>query len=415
MSRPQKTTCFLLSQKVLESNPDLFSLFKNHLPSFFEKPLFLEKPPLIPPPSSSLSSSNLSSLKKRILKEEGVKNVLLCNLTEAQKTIDTIHEWVMTLGDNIEDVVCLGGGLIFDMGGFLASLYGAKSHYLSTTLLSSLDAGVGGKTGVNLPFFGKNQIGTFYLPTTFISLPQTFQSLSFEERLSGLYEGLKHEWIFGGFETYKKEYEALLESPFDFEMYKKVILRNITYKLSITQKDMKEEGLRKVLNFGHTLGHVLESLHYETSLFPSLPHGVCVGYGMVFVLSYLEPSFFPLHSKKGFLDFLEKVLASHPLPSLSEEGMTIVLPLIQKLLLQDKKNDSPHTISFVVPPYGFFNMITSSKNSFQEEMSLEGEKPSTNLPNVSHLHFIKPYEVWEVIEKTKAFLKKRGKPFYAHD
>ncbi len=175
-------------------------------------------------------------------------------------------------------VVALGGGVIGDLAGFAAATYtrGLPFVQVPTTLLAQVDSSVGGKTGVN---FGnaKNLVGAFYQPCLVVIDPDTLQTLPERERRSGLAEVVKYGIIAD------KDFAALLErempgllaltSP---EM-ETVIAHSCAIKARVVEEDEREDGLRAILNFGHTVGHALESLtHYET-----YTHGEAIALGMV--------------------------------------------------------------------------------------------------------------------------------------
>lgn len=165
-------------------------------------------------------------------------------------------------------LINLGGGVITDLGGFAASTYkrGIKFINVPTTLLAMVDAAIGGKTGID---FGgaKNQIGTFAAAEEILINPVFLETLPERELRSGLAEMLKYGFIADA---------KLLE--INLENYQNFILRAGEIKREIVAKDPKEKGLRKVLNFGHTMGHAIES-HCLTTDYPLL-HGEAVALGM---------------------------------------------------------------------------------------------------------------------------------------
>ena len=195
---------------------------------------------------------------------------------EQHKTLQTVQRIWKTLMHHHADrnalLVNLGGGVITDLGGFAASTYkrGIKFINTPTTLLGMVDAAIGGKTGVD---FGgaKNQIGTFAEPMVVITDPVYLETLDDREVRSGLAEMLKYGFIAD---------PELLHA--DAENYVPYIKRCGEIKREIVEKDPTEKGLRKILNFGHTLGHAIES-HCLTTDFPLL-HGEAVALGMMAAL-----------------------------------------------------------------------------------------------------------------------------------
>lgn len=173
-------------------------------------------------------------------------------------------------------MINLGGGVITDMGGFVASTYkrGIPFINIPTTLLGMCDASIGGKTGIDHQYL-KNIIGTFAHPEQIFVFPQFLNSLPFEELRSGFAEMLKHGLI-----TDEKHWNDLIsiqeltpENIFPF------IERSMKIKQNVVEQDFTEQNIRKTLNFGHTIGHALESLFLEKGK-PVL-HGEAVALGMI--------------------------------------------------------------------------------------------------------------------------------------
>lgn len=164
-------------------------------------------------------------------------------------------------------IVGLGGGMITDLAGFVASIYMRGVAYIAmpTTLLSMIDASVGGKTGVNLG--AKNIIGTFY-PAEIILIDLDFlKTLSKRQMKTGVAEVIKYAAVLDA--SLEK---VLMKDEIDFI---KILEKGLRTKATVCNQDLKEAGLRKVLNFGHTLGHAIEHLsHYRLS------HGEAISIGM---------------------------------------------------------------------------------------------------------------------------------------
>jgi 3-dehydroquinate synthase len=194
---------------------------------------------------------------------------------EANKTLATTNAIVTRLlerGAKRDSLaVVAGGGMIGDTAGFAASivLRGIDLVHVPTTLLAQVDSSLGGKTAVNHDV-GKNLIGTFYPPRAVISDVGTLDSLPRRELLSGVFEALK-----GGVLGDAALFEMLAAPPhFDVE---EVVRRAIRVKGEIVSADEKEADLRRLLNYGHTIGHGIEAaLHYE-----GLTHGEAVAWGMI--------------------------------------------------------------------------------------------------------------------------------------
>jgi 3-dehydroquinate synthase len=201
---------------------------------------------------------------------------------ETQKrlsTVETLAEKLVKLGaDRSAGIIAFGGGVIGDIAGFLASIYmrGIDFVQIPTTVVAQVDASIGGKTGVNLRS-GKNLIGTFHQPRTVLIDPALLSTLPEREFRSGLYESLKCGVIGNPklFRRFEENRQQLLKR--DPQALERVITESVELKASIVSADEREGGLRRVLNFGHTIGHALEA---ETG-YRRLLHGEAVGWGMI--------------------------------------------------------------------------------------------------------------------------------------
>jgi len=174
-------------------------------------------------------------------------------------------------------LICLGGGVITDIGGFAAATFkrGMDFIHIPTTLLSMVDAAIGGKTGVNLDSI-KNQIGVFSLPKAVFVFDEFLDSLPKRQKLSGYAEMLKHAMIDSG-----SHFEKLLvlNSP-EKVCNEKSIMESASVKMNIVNQDFKETGLRKALNFGHTIGHAIETYSQKNDPDPLL-HGEAIAIGLI--------------------------------------------------------------------------------------------------------------------------------------
>lgn len=175
-------------------------------------------------------------------------------------------------------VLALGGGVVGDVAGFAASVYlrGVPFVQVPTTLVAQVDSSVGGKTGVNHPI-GKNLIGAFYQPRVVVVDPQALQTLPKREWIAGLAEVIKYGMIADPkfFEYLEQHVEGLREQAED--VIPTVIRRCCEIKAEVVGGDERESGRRRILNYGHTVGHALETWgRYRTWI-----HGEAVGIGMV--------------------------------------------------------------------------------------------------------------------------------------
>ncbi|MDX2043136.1 MAG: 3-dehydroquinate synthase [Acidobacteriota bacterium] len=174
-------------------------------------------------------------------------------------------------------VVALGGGVVGDLAGFVAACYQRGVHYVQipTTLLATIDSSVGGKTAVNHRL-GKNLIGAFHQPRAVIIDPQTLVTLPQRELRAGLYEALKYGviWDRALFDLLEEKLADVF--ALDAGLLTQIIARCCEIKAEVVTTDERESGLRRILNFGHTVGHALEAV----TAYRRLKHGEAVGYGM---------------------------------------------------------------------------------------------------------------------------------------
>ena len=169
-------------------------------------------------------------------------------------------------------VVAVGGGVVGDLSGFAASCYmrGVDFYNIPTTLLSQVDSSIGGKTAID---FGgvKNIVGAFYQPKKVIIDPEVLETLSRRQLMAGLAEAIKMA------ATNDKELFELFEKGNIKENIDTIIEKSLKIKRAVVEQDEKEEDLRKILNFGHTLAHAIESENEMQNLY----HGECVALGMI--------------------------------------------------------------------------------------------------------------------------------------
>lgn len=224
-------------------------------------------------------------------------------------------------------VIALGGGIVTDIAGFVSATYcrGIPVIYIPTTLLAMVDASIGGKTGVNTPQ-GKNMIGTFTQPIRVYIDVDFLETLDSTEFSNGVVELIKHAVIYD-----KKLFEELLENP--LSIYNKTILQEMIYrsceiKGMIVEKDPEEKNMRQLLNFGHTVGHALESAsNYQ------IKHGEAVALGMI-IESAFSVELNLLNAISA--DKITRILRLHGLPLQFPENMSNT-ELLQYFKM-DKKN-----------------------------------------------------------------------------
>jgi len=208
---------------------------------------------------------------------------------EASKTLGQageLYDRMLKAGlDRGSVVVGLGGGVVTDLAGFVAATYmrGIAWVAVSTSLLGQVDASVGGKTGVDHPEC-KNLIGAFHQPSAVLADVTTLATLPEEELRTGLAEVVKHAVIRDAalFDTLEEEADAILAR--DPKVLENVVARNVEIKADVVMADEREGGLRRILNYGHTVGHALESLAMEAGGRlggAAVTHGRAVALGMM--------------------------------------------------------------------------------------------------------------------------------------
>lgn len=206
------------------------------------------------------------------------KTPIICTVEsgEASKSIETFEKLLHTMlhnGFSRKDcVVAVGGGVVGDLSGFVASAYmrGVDFYNIPTTLLSQIDSSIGGKTAIN---FGgiKNIVGAFYQPKKVLIDPELLSTLPDRQISNGLAEAVKMAL------TSDCELFEIFENKDIKDNIDEIIIRSLNIKKSVVEQDEKESGIRKILNFGHTIGHGIESSGNIAELY----HGECVALGLI--------------------------------------------------------------------------------------------------------------------------------------
>lgn len=205
-------------------------------------------------------------------------------------------------------VVAVGGGVTGDLAGFVAATFmrGIPLVQVPTSLVAMIDSSVGGKTGVDVPE-GKNLVGAFHSPRLVVVDPEVTVSLPRQERAQGLAEAIKHGAILDP--VYLADLQGDIPCVMRGEIGAtgRVVVRSIEIKADVVSKDERESGLRKILNFGHTIGHAVESAAGY-----ALPHGTCVALGMVLEARIGEEMGV---TKSGTSEFLTRLVELLELPT----------------------------------------------------------------------------------------------------
>lgn len=252
---------------------------------------------------------------------------------ETSKSFDTLRELLahMTSFGMMRSgcVVAVGGGMVGDLAGLAASLYmrGVDYYNIPTTLLAQVDASVGGKTAVDFAGF-KNTVGAFYQPRRVLLDPDVLSTLPRRQLSSGLAESLKMA------ATLDPELFAVFEQEDPISHLDEIIRRSVACKARIVCADERESGLRRVLNFGHTIGHAIESSHQP------LLHGECVALGML-----------PMCTE-DVRDRMLPIYAKLSLPTTCE----LKPNEIAEYLIHDKKRVGSELLAIEAPEIGRYNV-----------------------------------------------------------
>lgn len=251
---------------------------------------------------------------------------------EEMKNISTCVEIWSILADLGADrksaILNLGGGVITDLGGFVASTFKRGIDFINipTTLLGMVDAAIGGKNGVDLGTL-KNQIGVINAPKLVVIDTDYLETLPQNQMKSGLAEMLKHGLIYD--KKYWNQFKDLKELNFDD--LDQLIYRSIEIKNEIVCQDPTENGIRKALNFGHTLGHAIESHFLETE--KPLLHGEAIAIGMI-LESYISKEK-KLITEEEYIEIKSTLLAIFEKQFFTQNDIDSIV----NLLIHDKKNE----------------------------------------------------------------------------
>ncbi len=264
---------------------------------------------------------------------------------EESKSLDNFEKILaamMEAGFTRKDCVAsVGGGVAGDLGGFVAACYmrGIDFYNIPTTVLSQVDSSVGGKTAVDLNGI-KNIVGAFYQPKKVLIDPDTLATLPARQISNGIAEAVKMSV------TSNPELFRLFESGDAAEDMERVIRESLETKIAVVEKDEREGGLRRVLNFGHTIGHGIEAVSGE------LLHGECVGMGML-------PMCSPELRKR-----VENVLVKFSLPV----SCGICPDAVYSAMLHDKKSSGGRISVVTVDEPGIFEIRDAAPEELMEKI-----------------------------------------------
>ncbi len=290
-----------------------------------------------------LSDANTAAIAKSIQEACEIQAPhIIVPAGEAYKCMHTLESiWTQMLSHHLDRrsvVINVGGGVIGDMGGFAASTYmrGIPFIQIPTTLLSMVDASVGGKTAIDVGGI-KNSVGAFQQPHAVIISMAHLHTLPAREKNAGFAEIIKHglitdpsylERVYAHIQSSSEESGELLE----------IVRDSVLIKKSIVESDPTEKGTRKILNFGHTIGHAVEALSHEIPTQSPLLHGEAIAIGMVAEFAFSCTRFPALDPTGAHLKALINMLALCGLPTRIPTSMTPSQLLAR--MKQDKKNTS---------------------------------------------------------------------------
>ena len=257
------------------------------------------------------------------------ENIIVPEGDAAKNTVEyskIISQLVKFGCDRKSVILALGGGVIGDIAGFVASSFmrGIKYYQIPTTLLSMVDSSIGGKTGLNIPE-GKNLIGSFYQPAGVLIDPKALKTLPFDEVHAGISEIIKYGAIQD--KIFLNNIDDWLNDINSFP-FLEAILKSCKIKSKIISKDEHENDLRKILNFGHTIGHALEAYFG----FEKIRHGEAVAHGMI-CASWISKETGNLTDRE--YQKLCKIIKKVPLPTIGEFDPDRLMGYIKL----DKKNE----------------------------------------------------------------------------
>ena len=288
-----------------------------------------------------------SEYAKKVLAQCG--NGFIVTLPQGEATKNTenlIYLWQRMAENNMtrtDAVIAVGGGVIGDLSGFAAATYmrGIDFYNVPTTVLSQVDSSVGGKTAVDFSGY-KNIVGAFWQPKGVMIDCDTLSTLESRQVSNGLAEAVKMA------ATFDAELFSFMEESDIFERIEEIITRAVQIKINVVEEDEREGGLRKVLNFGHTLAHALESIYS----FGEYYHGECVAMGMV-----------PMCAE-GARERLIKVLEKAGLPTV----IPCDIESLGEAVTHDKKMSGEKLTFITCPEIGKYEMKTLSAKDFCEKV-----------------------------------------------
>lgn len=283
----------------------------------------------------------LSNMSKTVATAQRI----VCQPGDSNKNLDSVAQIWQQLNEKGATrsslIINVGGGMVTDMGGFAAATFkrGVSFVNLPTSLLAAADASVGGKTGINFNGY-KNEVGAFAEAELTIISTLLFHTLPHQELLSGYAEMLKHGLIESRDELNKLLSYSIVSDDVDDDKLLALLENSVGVKSNIVELDPLEQGPRKALNLGHTVGHAFESLAMKRN--SPIPHGYAVAWGIVveLVLSNLQLGF-PSSDLSRFATYVKDNYGAFMIDCDD-------YPELLELMAHDKKNSSPDSINFTL-------------------------------------------------------------------
>lgn len=308
-----------------------------------------------------ISQKNIMKFAENFIEENNF-NAHLFEINEGEygktwRAVEQILQYLIKNEFDREDfIVGFGGGTVSDVSGFVASIYkrGMKLATVPTTLLSMVDAAIGGKNGINFQKT-KNQIGTFYQPDLIYNNIKFIKSLSEIEFLSGMGEVIKY-----GISIDKNLYNFLIKNKKRIERremktMEKVIKQSQEIKINIVTKDEREEkGIREILNIGHTIGHAIESY---TNF--NVPHGIAVLHGIIIECKISKILGF---TNDDTCDKISKIIKDFSIPKIQH----VSYKNLEKYILKDKKIRGDRFNFPIIKNLGKSDVINVNVKDFKE-------------------------------------------------
>lgn len=283
----------------------------------------------------------VETLKKSLVDINGHQNVFVYTIKQGEesKSFANYSSILDFLIDNeftrTDSVIALGGGVVGDLAGFVSSTYmrGITFYNIPTTLLSQVDSSIGGKTAIDKKGY-KNLVGAFYPPKKVLIDPNVLVTLDKRQFMAGLVEALKM-----GLTSDASLYELIKNSNDIYKDIDVVIEKALLVKKDVVEKDPHEKHLRKILNFGHTIGHAIESCGKFNML-----HGECVGIGLLYMAS------------SNLEDEIRNILVKYDLPTKDDISDSITKEDLYKYISLDKKRSNKDITIIEVKEPGTFEI-----------------------------------------------------------